>query len=144
MSTVTKTPIWFWILGIIFLVWNLFGAMNYLMGATATPESYVAQGYNEEQIAFLLDVPSYYIAIFALAVWPGVIGAILFLLRKDWATKAFLFSLVFIVLSLIIDVVGGTFAVLGTGYLGIMIFVTIMGLVQYFVSRRMVRKGLLH
>ena len=43
-------------------------------------------------------------------MWPGVIGAVLFLLRKAWAAKAFLFSLVFIILSLIIDIIGGTFA----------------------------------
>lgn len=144
MSTTTKTPVWFWVLGVIFLIWNLFGAMNYLTSALATPESLALQGLSEDQIAFLMDAPSYYTAIFALAVWSGVIGAVLFLLRKSWAVKAFLFSLVFIVISLVIDLIGGTFTILGTGYLGIMIFVTIMGVVQYFVSRKMSAKGLLH
>ncbi|CAM3853493.1 hypothetical protein [Litorimonas haliclonae] len=144
MTTVVKTPIWFWLLGIVFLVWNLFGVMNYLSGVMATPEGLATQGYTEDQIAFLLDAPSYYMTIFALAVWPGLIGAILFLLRKSWATKVFLFSLVFILLSLIIDFIGGTFAVLGGAYLGIMIFVTIMGFVQYFVSRNLASKGILH
>lgn len=144
MTTVVKTPIWFWLLGIVFLIWNLFGVMNYLSGVMATPESLTTQGYTEDQITFLLDAPSYYMAVFALAVWPGLIGAVLFLLRKSWATKAFLFSLVFIFLSLVIDFIGGTFAVLGGAYLGIMIFVTIMGFVQYFVSRSFVRKGILH
>ena len=90
MTRGVKAPIWFWIMGGIFLIWNLFGVMNYLSGVMATPESYAAQGYTEEQIAFLLEVPSYYLAVFALAVWPGLIGALLFLFKKFWAAKAFL------------------------------------------------------
>ncbi|WP_416878521.1 hypothetical protein [Litorimonas sp.] len=144
MNKTSKTPIWFWILGVVFLLWNLMGAMNYLTSVMADPESYAAQGYTEEQIAFLMEAPAYYTAVFALAVWPGVIGAVLFLLRKAWAAKAFLFSLVFIILSLIIDITGGTFAILGGAYLGIMVFVAVMGIVQYFVSRSLAQKGLLH
>lgn len=144
MEQATKTPWWFWVLGLIFLIWNFMGVLNFLGTVMATPESYAAKGYTVDQVAFVTDVPIFYITIFALAVLSGFLGALVFLLRKAWATKVFLFSLVFILISLIVDFVGGAFTVLGTGYLGIMLFVTVMGIVQYTVSRMMVTKGHLH
>lgn len=136
-----KPPMWFWIVAVLFLVWNLFGVSNYLMAAMATPESLAAQDYTPEQIEFLLDVPALYLSVFALAVWSGLLAAILLLLRRRLAVPVYLFSLVMVVLSFVFDAIGGTFAVLGTFYLGIMMFVTIMAVVEYFVSRSFRNRG---
>jgi len=130
-----KPPIWFWIVAVLFVIWNLFGCYNYILAATATPEGLAKQGYTAEQVQFLLDVPALYLSVFALAVWTGLAAAILLLLRRSFAVTVYLISLVFVILSFIFDFVGGTFDVLGTAYLGIMSFVLIMAIVEFFVAR---------
>lgn len=130
-----KPPIWFWIIAVLFLLWNLFGVSNYLMAAMATEESLAAQGYTPEQAEFLLNVPALYISIFALAVWSGLIAAVLFLLRRRWAVPAFLFSLVFVAISFVIDFTAGTFEVMGSAYLVIMSVVLAFAIFEYVFAR---------
>jgi len=128
-----KPTIWFWVLGVVILLWNLFGCSNYLMAAMATGDSLAAQGYTAEQVEFLLDMPALYLSIFALAVWSGLIAAILFLLRWRWAVPVFLFSLVFVAISFVLDFTAGTFEVLGPAYLGIMGVVLAFAIFEYFL-----------
>jgi len=131
----TKPPVWFWIVAVIFVVWNLIGASNYLMAAMATPESLAAQNYTDKQIEFLLDVPKLYLSVFALAVWSGLLASFLFIFRRRWAVPVFLFSLIFVLLSFTFDFVGGTFTVLGNAYLFIMIVVLVLAIIEVFFSR---------
>jgi len=136
-----KPPLWFWIVAVIFVIWNLIGVSNYLMAAMATPESLAAQGYTDEQVEFLLDVPKLYLSVFAIAVWSGLVASFLLIFRRRWAVPVFLFSLVFVLLSFVFDFVGGTFTVLGNAYLAIMIVVTILAFIEVFFSRMAKNKG---
>jgi len=145
MTTSTRPPTtWaFWLVAILILLWNLFGVSNYLMSAMADSESLARQDYTAEQIAFLMDMPPLYLSVFALAVWSGLLGAILLLLRKSWAVPVMLFSLVFVLISLVLDAVGGSFKVMGVGYLIIMCVVTIVAFLELWFARRMRTKGIL-
>ena len=139
----TKPPVWFWILAVLFVLWNLMGVANYLMSVTATPESLTAQGMDAAQIEFMLNIPPLYAAVFALAVWTGLAASILFILRRRLAVPAFLISLLFVLSSFAFDFIGGTFEVLGTPYLMIMIFVVVAAVVEYFYARRVRGLGFL-
>lgn len=137
------TPWWFWVLSALVLIYELMGIANYLGMAMATPESYAAQGYTPEQIAFMSDIPILYTSVFALAVWSGLLGAILLLLRKSWAAYVLAFSFLMVLISFVFDITGGTFDVLGQAYLHIMLAVTFVSLLSVIFAFRMKRRGIL-
>ena len=139
-----KAPWWFWLVSLLFIAWNIIGVSNYLGSVNATAESLIAKEFTLEQAEFMLAMPAYYTAVFALAVWSGLIGAILLLLRKSWAVKVFIFSAFMVVLSFILDVVGGSFKMLGTPYVIVMVIVVLLALFEVWFSAHMKAKGLLN
>lgn len=141
--TTQKPSILFWLAAILFLIWNLFGVYNFYASITGTAESFAAQGYTPDQISFVLSSPKWYWGVFGLAVWSGLLASILFILRKGWAVKVFLFSLVFVVVCFIADATLGAFAAMGSPYIAIMSVVLVVALIEYFVSRNYVSKGVL-
>lgn len=130
-----KLPAWFWIVSVLFVIWNLFGIANYIMSVTATSESLAAQNYTPEQIEFLLNIPALNASLFALAVWSGLLASILLLLRRRAAVPVYLFSLIFVILSFIFDFLAGAFDILGSVPLVIMCVVTVLAVLEYMFSR---------
>lgn len=90
MSNSNKPGIAFWVIGIIALLWNGMGVNSYLQMAFKTEAS--TAGMNAEQIALLNDTPAWSTALFAIAVFSGIIAAILFLMRKKMAVTLFVVS----------------------------------------------------
>jgi hypothetical protein len=87
-----KTPIWFWILAVIGLLWFAMGAWDY--SATQLRFEWYLASFTEEQIAYFYSFPTWYVAVWALSVWGAFIGAVLLLLRMKLASLAFLISLI--------------------------------------------------
>ena len=87
----SKTPVWFWIIGVLALLWNLMGVMNYL-GRAFMKEALKTE-MTPAQIELMENTPAWVTAAFAIAVWGGAIGCIGLLLRKKWAKSAFGISL---------------------------------------------------
>lgn len=94
-----KTPVWFWIVGVVALIWNSFGAMDYTLTQMGN-EAYLA-AFTEEQLAFYLGFPVWYEAVWAIAVWTAVLGSLALLIRSKYAAPVFLASLAFFVISAI-------------------------------------------
>src|SRR3954466_8584829 len=77
-------PGWFWIVAVIALLWEGLGCYAYLM-----------------QISTVDDVtPMWVTASFAVAVWVGVVGALLLLMRQKMARSAFAVSLLAVIVQL--------------------------------------------
>jgi len=89
MST-TKTPWHIWVVGILALLWNSGGAMDYVMSKTKNAD-YLAQ-MPPEQLAFLESFPTWLTGFWAVAVWGAVLGAILILLRRKLAAPVFVIA----------------------------------------------------
>ncbi len=68
-----KTPVWFWIVGVVALIWNGFGAVDYTLTQMGN-EAYLS-AFTEEQLAFYLGFPLWYEAVWALAVWSAMLGS---------------------------------------------------------------------
>ena len=137
-----KAPVHLWIIGILALLWSLMGAYDYLMTETKN-ETYMSK-FTPEQLEFFYGFPAWLIAFWALAVWGGVLGALLLLLRRKLAVKVLVISFLCMVVTMVhnyafagaADVVGAV----GTIF-GVVVFVISLGLVVY--ARAMARRGVL-
>lgn len=94
----TKPPVWFWIVSILALLWNLMGVMSYLEQAYMTDE--MKAQYTAEQLTLMEGIPAWVTAAFAIAVWGGLLGCIALLFRKRWAKPLLMLSLIAILIQM--------------------------------------------
>ena len=93
-----KPPMSYYVIGGVFLTWNVIGLLFYYMQVTMTPEVMVAN-FTPEQVAFMNAEPAWATAAYATAVNAGVIGALLLLVRKSLAKALFVVSFVAVLLQ---------------------------------------------
>lgn len=137
-----RAPWHLWLVGILGLLWDSMGAFDYLMTQTQN-ESYMSQ-FAPEQLEFFYGFPTWVVAFWAVAVWGGVLGTLLLLLRKRLAAPVLLVSFLAMIgtsihnflLSNGLEVMGG----LGLVFSGL-IFVFALGLWLY--ARTMAQRGVL-
>jgi hypothetical protein len=82
----------FYIIGVVFLIWNVIGFMFYLQHAMMTPET-VPEGIDATMLAFMEATPVWATAAYAIAVNVGMLACIMLLLRKSVAMPLFVVSL---------------------------------------------------
>jgi len=92
MTTSVKPPIWFWIISVFALLWNLVGVYRYLDQAFNQLE--ILETLNQAQREVFEAFPAWATACFATAVFSGTIASIALLFRKKWAKLLFIISLV--------------------------------------------------
>ena len=137
-----RRPWHLWLVGVVGILWNSVGAFDYLSTQTQN-ESYMSQ-FTPEQLEFFYGFPTWVVAFWALAVWGGVLGALLLLLRRRFAAPVLLISFVSMIVTAIhnfvlsngLEVMGGP----GLVFTGL-IFVFALGLWLY--ARSMARRGVL-
>ena len=93
-----RAPAHLWIVGILALLWNGFGCIDYLMWVTAN-NAYISK-MPADQLAYVQSLPSFATGLWALGVWGGLIGAILLLMRNRYSIWAFALSVAGAVLGL--------------------------------------------
>ena len=87
------TPKHLWIVGILSLLWNGFGAADYTMTELGSLAWFEMMGLGAEELAWAQSYPTWAVAGWAVGVWGSVIGSILLLLRSRRAATAFALSL---------------------------------------------------
>ena len=138
-STVSRS---FWIIGGLALLWNLIGVASYIMNVTMSEEALAA--LPEAEQALYTSVPTLVTSAFAIAVFAGLLGCVLLLMRKSLAYPVFIISLVAIViqagynlfLSSALEVLGATAAILP------ILIVTVAAYLVWFSSNAK-KKGIL-
>ena len=98
-SNQSRTPWHLWLVGVIALLWNTMGAVDYYMSQTRN-EEYMSM-FTPEQLDFFYSFPAWSVALWAIAVWGGLLGCVLLLFRKRIAVWVFLVSLICMVLNTI-------------------------------------------
>ena len=83
MSEASSAPRWFTPVAVLAVIWNLFGVLAYIGHVTLSPEALAAMP--EAERALIESTPAWANGAFAIAVWAGVAGSILLLLRKSAA-----------------------------------------------------------
>ena len=138
-----RTPWHLWVLGILALIWNGTGAMDYVM-TQAKFEPYMSQ-FTPEQLEYFYGIPAWAVATWATAVWTGVLGALMLLFKKRLAFPTFVTSLIALVITSIhtyglsngMEVMGGAISLIFTA----VIFLSTVALVIY--ARVMQKRGVL-
>ncbi|MEO7564844.1 MAG: hypothetical protein ABIR63_04025 [Sphingomicrobium sp.] len=101
-ATTAKAPVHLWIVGIVTLLWNCFGAFDYVMSRThnAGYVKTIMPGSDPGAMwAYMDHMPLYASAGWGLGVWGSLLGSVLLLLRNRFAVLAYAVSLVGVVLS---------------------------------------------
>jgi len=143
MSNARKPSLWFWIAGLAFLIWNVFGCYIYYIDRTLDDAAYAAS-YGEAMLAIRDQYPVWAISAYAIAVWSGLLAAILFLIRKKVAVPFFIISLIMAGLSFVWPTITPEArAASGEAFWVMPVIVLTLGLVEVLVSRRKVRNGIL-
>ena len=96
-ESIGGTPRSFLIIGILALLWNLMGVMNYLMHVMMSAEA--LSKMPEAERLLMVSYPAWATGAFALAVFSGVLACVGLLLKKAWSVPAFLVSLIAIVVQ---------------------------------------------
>lgn len=135
-----KTPVWFYLIAAVAVLWNGMGAFDYVMTQYRV-EAYMG-GFTQEQLEYFYGFPAWHVAVWAMAVWSAVAASLLLFARSRLAGPAFLVSTVFYVISAVYlygftratDMMGSSGAVFS-----VVIFVSLVGL--WWFSRFCARKG---
>jgi len=99
LNTKPSTPMHLWIIGVLSLLWNLFGCFDYLMSELSPASYYASMGMSSESSSYMADLPAWLIAFWALGVWGSLVGSLLLLARSRRAVLAFAVSLVGLAVS---------------------------------------------
>lgn len=101
MADGKTTPWHLWLVGVLSLLWNGYGAFDFIMTNTQGEAYMRASGMTQPMIDYFLAMPNWMYAPWIAGVWGAVAGSVLLLLRMKWAVYAFAISLVGAVVSLV-------------------------------------------
>lgn len=87
----------FWLISVVALLWNIGGAINYLMQTNLEFVSTLPETHR----AIIEGRPVWATGGFAIGVFGGAVGCLLLLLRKSTAIYVFIASLIGIILTMI-------------------------------------------
>ncbi len=81
-----------WVVGILSLIWNGFGAFDY--SATQFQWQAYMSNFTESQLEYFYGLPAWQVSAWAFGVWGALLGSIGLILAKRWAVLMFAVSLV--------------------------------------------------
>ena len=126
----------FWLIGAIALVWNVMGAINFVV--QLNPDMLAA--YRDSERAIIEGRPAWATIAFAVAVFGGAFGSLLLLLRKSVAFYLFVASLLGVFVSMIHSL--GTEIDFGVGeILGIILMPIMVAAFLIWYSKQVESRG---
>ncbi|WP_074406287.1 MULTISPECIES: hypothetical protein [Aquimarina] len=141
METKTKTPVWFWIISVLALLWNIMGVMAYIGQAFMTDEVLATLPEGEQN--FYNNTPAWVTAAFAIAVFAGTLGCLALLLRKKWASPLLLLSLIAVIAQATYNFFLQDYVALSGNRVIMPIIVIVVAIFLVWFSRNSIAKGLI-
>lgn len=139
-----KAPTHLWILGILSLLWNCFGAYDYVMTHTGGLAYFESMGLDAETYAWFEAAPAWATGAWAVGVWVSLLGSILLLFRSRHAETAFLVSFLGAVISFAWQFTSDLPPAMQGGTAAIMpLVILILIVAQWYYARRMKQAGVL-
>ena len=93
-----KPPLWFWVVSVIALLWNIMGVDQYIGQAYKTDRWLSTM--TDEQLEMASNFPAQLTGVFAVAVFAATIGSLGLLLRKKCSYPLFIISLIAVIIQM--------------------------------------------
>lgn len=132
-------PRWLLWAGIILLIWNLIGVAAFAAQWSMTPADIAELPQLQQDL--WNDMPGWAWAAYAVAVPAGTLGAIGIILKKWWAASLFSLSLIALLVQFSYPFLVANAAQGGMEMLGLPLFIIVIAVVQWQLSRSWQRKG---
>ena len=88
-----RPPLWFWIVLALLILWGLSGVFGFYMSLSAATRA----GMSAYDRALYENAPRWYMPVYGIAVWAGLIGSVLLAFRRRVARLLYVASLVAVV-----------------------------------------------
>jgi hypothetical protein len=137
----SRTPVHLWIVGVVALLWNAMGCFDYL--ATQYRMDFYMSHFTQEQLDYFYGAPAWLTAVWAIAVWGGLAGALGLLLRRRWAVWLFAASLLALAISTAYNAASGGFAIMGPEAVYFTIVIWVLAIFFVWYAHRMSKAGVL-
>lgn len=132
-------PRWLRWVGIVFLLWNLIGIAAFVSQYGMSTEDIAA--LPQVQRDLWVSMPGWAWAAYAIAVVVAAIGSIGLILRRWWSPLAYAVSLIALLIQFSYPLLIAKGAQTGIDMLAFPIFIVVMGVLQWQLSRAWQRKG---
>jgi len=139
-----RTPWHLWVVGILSLIWNAGGAIDYTMTKLRVP-SYL-EALPEAALRVLDAAPGWFSVTWPVGVWFSVLGSVLLLARSRFAGAAFALSLLGLIGSSIYTYGMAEVSMFAAGGTPAVVFAVAIPLVLialWIYARAMTRRGVL-
>lgn len=139
-----SAPWHYWVVTVVAILWNAFGAYDYVMSKTGGDAYLRKMGETDAQIAHMHAYPVWMTADWAIGVWGGLLGALLLAARTRYAFHVFVVSLAAFLVMLAYTY-GLTDGGKVMGQQGMIFNVLILALCVFFAgyARAMTKRGVL-
>jgi len=136
-----KNPLWFSILAVVFIIWNLIGVLQYL--GQVTMDDATKNQMDQELLKLMNATPKVITALFAIAVWSAFSASILLLLKKASALLLFRLSLIAVLIQTAYTILAtnGPELVGVVSYYGLQTSIIVIGVLQIYFSRKAILKS---
>lgn len=140
MKTNVKPPASFWIVGVVALLWNLMGVYQFYLGNYELES--LRESVSAEAFSIMESLPMWYSIVFAVAVFSGVLGCVLVLMKKKFAIPVFAISLLTVLVVEIYWLLG-TDIIQTSGYIAALMpmIVIAVAIFLYYYSKGAARNG---
>lgn len=138
-----KTPVWFWIVSGVALLWNLMGVGAFISDATMSQEDMVAN-YGQALADAAAAQPVWVTLAYAIAVFAGALGCLLLLLRKKLAAPVLVLSLLAVILQQgYMWLFSGVMSEIDAATKAMYISIPVVAVLLVLFARRMTARGIL-
>lgn len=135
-----KTPVWFTVVAVLALLWNLLGCIAFFSDLRLSPDDLAK--LPAAQQALYAARPVWAVAASGMAVFGGVLGSIGLLLRRKWAFPVFVLSLLGILIQdLALFVLADGASLAGPVAVVMQVVVLAIGLGLVLLSRKWTARG---
>lgn len=132
-------PRWLLWVGILFLLWNLMGVGAFISDWNMSESDVAALPKLQQDL--WNGMPGWAWAAFAVGVLAGTLGSIGLIMRKSWAPLLFALSLIAVIIQFAYPFMFANAAQGGMEMLALPIFIIVVAVIQWQLSRSWQRKG---
>ncbi|MDB5694979.1 MAG: hypothetical protein JWN21_522 [Sphingomonas bacterium] len=141
MTAKRKPPLWFWIAGVALLLWGVSGVAAFYMSFHLTPQALAALSDYDRKLH--TDRATWFILVYGVAVWAGLLGALLLLFRRRLAPPLLVASLVAVIVMfgwmfLATDIIAVKGVVTAMGF---PIVIVVIGTFAIWLGQRAAERG---